>query len=53
MPSTSNGRESEEVGQEEKIVESVGSCSTTLSMKLSDRQGFETSMGHYFFEDSN
>ena len=25
----------------------------TLSMKLSDRQGFETSMGHYFFEDSN
>ena len=25
----------------------------TPSMKLSDRQGFETSMGHYFFEDSN
>ena len=28
MPSTSNGRESAEVGQEEEIVESVGSCST-------------------------
>ena len=27
--------------------------SYTLSMKLSDRQGFETSMGHYFFKDSN
>ena len=37
----------------EQPIECFYLWASTLSMKLSDRQGFETSMGHYFFEDSD